>query len=187
MATFCIVVDHRPSTSKSWIFPTFPSELLFELHIRVFMFTNSFASRLQFTVLRLIRWSIQWPTIILLLILRASILLRWRRLLVKGDFILNDLAAFDFEHSLAIMVVGASRGCCWVGGLSLLAVGKTHNLELLDLTQGVAGARYGSPIASLSMVADVKYLWHDLSSDLVLLLLLQNDIKWAHLLILLIL
>ena len=69
----------------------------------------------------------------------------------------------------------------------MLAVGKTHNLELLDLTQGVAGARYGSPIASLSMVADVKYLWHNLSSDLVLLLLLQNDIKWAHLLILLIL
>ncbi len=45
----------RTSASKSRIFPTFPSELLFELYIRVFVFTHLFAHSLHFVIVLLRR------------------------------------------------------------------------------------------------------------------------------------
>ncbi len=112
------------SASKSGIVPTFPSELLFELYIRVFVFAHLFAHSLHFVTVLLRRGRLLscelLRAIYLILILSDPVLRRGRlriRLLLLclllllwmlgyNFLVLYYLAPFDFKQSLTI----ASRG-----------------------------------------------------------------------------
>jgi len=95
-------------------------------------------------------------------------------MLMRDDLIVGDyLAPLYLENCLSVHRLPLTSR------LILLAIGEANNLQLLDLAKRIATPSYRSITLTNNFV---KNLRHDLAGYLMLLLLLQNNVKGTQLL-----
>ena len=96
-----------------------------------------------------------------------------------------NLASLYFKHSL---VTSAARipSANLTAGISRLILGERHDLQLLNLRHGVACAARDRAVDFQGAAFEGlvrRYLWGDLSRDLLFLLFLQDDVERTQMLL----